>query len=54
MSYADTLFKNMCRDILENGTSTEGEKVRPHWEDGTSAYTCLLYTSNIIFRVIFM
>ena len=39
MSYADTLFKNMCRDILKNGTSTEGEKVRPHWEDGTSAYT---------------
>ena len=39
MSYADTVFKNMCRDILENGTSTEGEKVRPHWEDGTSAYT---------------
>ena len=29
----------MCQDILENGTSTEGEKVRPHWEDGTSAYT---------------
>ena len=29
----------MCRDIIENGTSTEGEKVRPKWEDGTSAYT---------------
>jgi thymidylate synthase len=29
----------MCRDILENGTSTEGEKVRPRWEDGTPAYT---------------
>ena len=29
----------MCRDILENGTSTEGEKVRPHWPDGTAAYT---------------
>ena len=29
----------MCKDILENGTSTEGEKVRPHWEDGSSAYT---------------
>ena len=29
----------MCKDILENGTSTEGEKVRPHWEDGTPAYT---------------
>ena len=39
MSYADTLFINMCKDILEHGTSTEGEKVRPHWEDGTPAYT---------------
>ena len=39
MSYADKIFKDMCRDILENGTSTEGEKVRPHWEDGTKAYT---------------
>ncbi|MBR6771314.1 MAG: thymidylate synthase [Lachnospiraceae bacterium] len=39
MSYADQLFINMCRDILENGTSTEGEKVRPHWPDGEAAYT---------------
>ena len=39
MSAADKIFKEMCRDILENGTSTEGEKVRPHWPDGTSAYT---------------
>ena len=39
MSYADTIFINMCKDILENGTSTEGEKVRPHWPDGASAYT---------------
>lgn len=39
MSYADQVFINMCKDILENGTSTEGEKVRPKWEDGTSAYT---------------
>lgn len=39
MSMADEIFINMCKDILENGTSTEGEKVRPHWEDGTSAYT---------------
>ena len=39
MSYADKLFVEMCADILENGTSTEGEKVRPHWEDGTPAYT---------------
>ena len=39
MSYADQVFIGMCRDIIENGCSTEGEKVRPHWEDGTLAYT---------------
>ena len=39
MSEADRLFIDMCSDILENGTSTEGEKVRPHWPDGASAYT---------------
>lgn len=39
MSYADTIFIDMCRDIIENGTSTEGEKVRPKWEDGSFAYT---------------
>lgn len=39
MSYADQLFIKMCQDIIENGVSTEGEKVRPKWEDGTSAYT---------------
>ena len=39
MSYADKVFIDMCKDILENGTSTEGEKVRPHWPDGTPAYT---------------
>ena len=39
MSLADKIFIDMCRDILENGTSTEGEKVRPKWPDGTPAYT---------------
>ena len=39
MSKADELFCAMCADILENGTTTEGQKVRPHWEDGTPAYT---------------
>lgn len=39
MSLADHIFINMCKDILENGTSTEGEKVRPRWPDGTPAYT---------------
>ncbi len=39
MSYADKIFVDMCRDIIDNGTSTEGEKVRPKWADGTPAYT---------------
>ena len=39
MSLADKIFVDMCNDILDNGTSTEGELVRPHWEDGASAYT---------------
>ena len=40
MSYADKLFVDMCQDIIDNGISTEGEKVRPIWTDtGESAYT---------------
>ncbi len=39
MSLADDLFINMCKDIIDNGYSTEGEKVIPKWEDGTYAYT---------------
>lgn len=39
MSLADNIFISMCKDILENGVSTEGEKVRPKWEDGSFAYT---------------
>lgn len=39
MSKADQLFVKMCSDILDHGTTTQGEKVRPRWEDGTPAYT---------------
>lgn len=40
MSLADKIFISMCQDIIDNGVSTEGEKVRPKWEDtGESAYT---------------
>ncbi len=39
MSKADEKFIAMCSDIINNGFSTEGEKVRPKWEDGTFAYT---------------
>ena len=39
MSLADKIFVSMCEDILENGTDTKGEEVRPRWEDGVPAYT---------------
>ncbi len=39
MSLADDIFVKMCQDIIDNGYSTEGEKVRPKWEDGSFAYT---------------
>lgn len=39
MSQADKIFKAMCRDILDHGTSSEGQAVRPVWPDGTPAHT---------------
>ena len=39
MSKADVLFVDMCKDILENGYSSEGQTVRAVWLDGTPAHT---------------
>lgn len=39
MSKADVLFVNMCQDILDNGFSSEGQQVRPRWDDGAPAHT---------------
>jgi len=39
MSKADQIFIEMCEDIIENGFSSQGQKVRPKWEDGTFAHT---------------
>ena len=39
MSKADITFIEMCRDILDHGFSSEGEKVRAVWKDGESAHT---------------
>lgn len=39
MAIADNIFIDMCKDIIKNGIDTKDEKVRPHWEDGTPAYT---------------
>ncbi|HWR23296.1 MAG TPA: thymidylate synthase [Feifaniaceae bacterium] len=39
MSYADGLFIENCRDILDNGFWDTELDVRPRWEDGTPAHT---------------
>ena len=39
MSKADLIFIDMCKDILANGYSSEGQEVRPRWEDGAPAHT---------------
>ncbi|MEI8216954.1 MAG: thymidylate synthase [Eubacteriales bacterium] len=39
MSKADKIFISMCKDILDNGFSSEGQDVRAKWEDGTKAHT---------------
>ena len=39
MSKADKIFVDMCNDIINNGFSSEGQKVRPKWSDGTPAHT---------------
>lgn len=39
MSRADHVFIEMCRDILDNGFSSEGQEVRPKWDDGAPAHT---------------
>ena len=37
--HTETTIENQSAVTLSQEESTEGEKVRPHWEDGTSAYT---------------
>ena len=39
MSYADQIFIENCKDILEHGVWDTDYDVRPHWEDGTPAHT---------------
>lgn len=39
MSVADSIFITMCKEILANGVSSQGEIVRAKWDDGTPAHT---------------
>ena len=51
MSRADEIFIANCREILDHGVSTENEKVRPKWPDGSFAYTyksfCIVNRYNL-------
>ena len=46
VSKADRLFKDTLKDILENGASTQGHKIRPVYKDGTPAHT--LYINQVV------
>lgn len=39
MSYADKVFIENCKDILQNGVWDTHLEVRPRWADGTPAHT---------------
>ena len=39
MSKADIIYRDTCREIIDNGFSDENLDVRPRWEDGTPAHT---------------
>ena len=51
MSYADKIFKENVKDILENGVWDTDKEVRPKWLDGTLAHTvkkfCIVNRYNL-------
>ena len=42
MTIADSNLKWLCSRILHEGSSTEGEKVRPKYADGTPSHTLFI------------
>ena len=46
VSKADKIFIENIQDILNNGTSTVGHKIRPVYKDGTPAHT--IYVNQIV------
>jgi len=39
MNKTDNIFVSMCKDIIVNGVSSNGEVIRAKWKDGTPAHT---------------
>ena len=46
VSKADKIFIENIQDILNNGTSTVGHKIRPIYKDGTPAHT--IYVNQVV------
>lgn len=46
MNKADEYFKTNLKEILFNGNTTEGYKVRPKWKDGTPAHS--IYINQVV------
>ena len=47
MTQADKHFIETCKEIIENGCSSEGTNVRTRWEDGTEAnYISIVGVTN--------
>lgn len=47
LTQADKYFKETCKEIIQNGYSSEGTNVRTRWEDGTEAnYISIVGVSN--------
>ena len=46
ISKADKIFKENLNDIISNGTSTVGHKVRPKYKDGVDAHT--IYVNQVV------
>jgi thymidylate synthase len=50
MSKADIIFRDMCNNIITNGTDTRGENVRAIWEDtGEKAYTLKVFGHTAVY-----
>lgn len=50
MSKADIIFRDMCNNIITNGTDTRGELVRPVWQDtGEKAYTLKIFGQTAVY-----
>ena len=43
MSYADKIYIENAKEIIEHGFSTMNQKVRAKWEDGSPAYTYMTF-----------